>query len=163
MLERYQRHFWDFVVNQFSNILNVLRGVADVFLGWFGTSWNIARNLHIFVCQSVVNGWIFRRSSADFKGESDLITAVIDSHRILRIICTNWKWFIIIWTDKVKCTSDTGIFHNLRLGGVPVNIRTENGDLPIGQFFKILHLTGFHNTLSIHRDILCGVVNFDVA
>ena len=31
---------WDFVVNQFSNILNVLRGVADVFLGWFGTSWN---------------------------------------------------------------------------------------------------------------------------
>ena len=31
---------WDFVVNQFSNILNTLRGVADVFLGWFGTSWD---------------------------------------------------------------------------------------------------------------------------
>ena len=31
---------WNFVVNQFSNILNTLRGVADVFLGWFGTSWN---------------------------------------------------------------------------------------------------------------------------
>ena len=63
----------------------------------------------------------------------------------------------------MKCTSDTGIFCNLRFSGVPVNIGTENGNLPIGQLFKILHLAGFHNTLCIHRDIFCGVVNFDVA
>lgn len=31
---------WNFIVNSFTNIMNVLRGVADVVLGWFGTSWN---------------------------------------------------------------------------------------------------------------------------
>lgn len=38
--------FWMFIQDQvlgmkwLSNIMNVLRGVADVVLGWFGTSWN---------------------------------------------------------------------------------------------------------------------------
>ena len=31
---------WDFIKNSFTNIVNTLKGIADVFLGWFGTSWN---------------------------------------------------------------------------------------------------------------------------
>ena len=35
-----KRYLWDFIVNTLSTVLDMLKNIADVFLGWFGTSWN---------------------------------------------------------------------------------------------------------------------------
>lgn len=122
--------------NQFSNILNTLRGVADVFLGWFGTSWNVVwtsiKDFFVGIWDSICSAFqsvadfftnIWNAISTFFTTIATAIytTAVTIFHFCLRLFCWNSDKYPRLLRHYFQCNMDgyfnclhDHLWHNLK-------------------------------------------------
>ena len=63
----------------------------------------------------------------------------------------------------MKCSDHTAVVGIKNIPAVPVNIRTENGDLPADLLLKMLYLAGFYIPLGIDIDVRRLVPDLDVS
>ena len=63
----------------------------------------------------------------------------------------------------MKCSGDAAVIGIENIPAVPVNIRTENGDLPADLLLKMLYLAGFYIPLGIDIDVRRLVPDLDVS
>ena len=110
------------------------------------TGWgqNIAFDLQIltvFVVDGRCHCHHFLRNVAgqcfDSQRESGFISVISDREQVAVGVYAQRKRSIALWKRKVKCSGDAAVVGIENIPTVPVNVRTENGDLPADLLLEI--------------------------